>query len=364
MKIRTSRRKFLQFIGLESWSLLAMKNSVLAAPDEKPDIEFLKNESLATIRDGFRGNPMIDGRFVNANLTTSGAPFSSILKWWSTANPQKEEKDKDNDTYSIPVQTLSALREIKNDCIIWLGHAAFLIRLGGKWILTDPCLTAPPFQKRFTSLPIPIDQVEVDYILLSHGHYDHLDSTTLAELPAKKTRALVPLKMGETILSMNKHLDVVEAGWYQEYSINEKFRIYFLPAQHWYLRVPWDRNKILWGSFMIEYEGKHIYFAGDTAYADHFTEIASLFPSIDYCMLPVGAYKPEYVMKTNHTDPEEAVRAFHELRGRYFLPMHYGTFDLSDEPRGEPVRWLKKLEAEGKIKGHLKIPEIGEIIHV
>ncbi|MBL7960329.1 hypothetical protein JNL27_08815, partial [bacterium] len=132
--------------------------------------------------------------------------------------------------------------------------------------------------------------------------------------------------------------------------------------QHWYLRVPWDRNKILWGSFMIEYKGKRFYFAGDTAYADHFSAIAGLFPSIDYCFMPIGAYKPEYVMKTNHTNPEEAVHGFHDLRGKTFLPMHYGTFDLADEPRGEPIRWLKKIESDRNIDGALKIPEIGEVI--
>lgn len=305
---------------------------------------------------------MIDGRFVNTNLSTSGAPFSSLFKWWTSPNPQKDEKEKD--TLDIPFQTLPDLKTIQRDCMIWLGHAAFLFHLDGKWLLTDPCLTAPAFQKRFTSLPIPIQQLDVDYILVSHGHYDHLDSTTLAELPSQKMRALVPLKMGETIRSLNKHVDVVEAGWYQEFPLNEKFRIYFLPAQHWYLRVPWDRNKILWGSFMIEYAGKHIYFAGDTAYAPHFRDIAQLFPSIDYCLMPVGAYKPEYVMKTNHTNPEEAVRAFNELNGKTFLPMHYGTFDLADEPRGEPVRWLKKLESEGKIHGELKIPAVGEITFI
>jgi L-ascorbate metabolism protein UlaG (beta-lactamase superfamily) len=79
-------------------------------------------------------------------------------------------------------------------------------------------------------------------------------------------------------------------------------------------------------------------------------------------MLPIGAYEPEYVMRLNHTDPEESVRAFNELNGKIFMPMHYGTFDLSDEPRGEPMRWLKRLESENKIKGKLIAPEIGEIV--
>ncbi len=355
-----SRRKFLQFLGLESLLIGSAGKSVLASPDPETAIEFVRNDALTVIRESYKGNPMIEGRFVNANLTSSGAPFSRIWKWWSSANPQREEKEKEE--FSVPVRRLENLDAIKGDSLVWLGHASFLIQLGGKRILTDPCLTAPPFQKRFSMLPLPIDQLQVDYILLSHGHYDHLDSTTLSELPSHNTRSLVPLRMGDTIRSMNKNIEPIEAGWYQEYPLHEAFRIFFLPAQHWYLRVPWDRNKILWGSFMIEYKGKYIYFAGDTAYADHFSEIASLFPSIDYCLMPIGAYKPDYVMKTNHTDPEEAVRAFHELKGKYFLPMHYGTFDLADEPRGEPIRWLKRLESENRIGGKLIVPEIGEIV--
>ena len=358
----TSRRKFLQSIGLGSLSVLMFKKDVQET-GTSDSVEFTRNESLRTVLDGYQGNPMIDGRFVNSNLSTSGAPFSRILKWFTSANPQKEEKK--NDRYSIPVHNLSGLNAIREDCIIWLGHASFLLHLGGKWLLTDPCLTSPAFQKRFTRLPIPISELNIDYILMSHGHYDHLDTTTISELPSENMTALVPLRMGELIQSMNKNISVHEAGWFQEFSLtDEPFRIIFLPAQHWYLRVPWDRNKILWGSFMIEYKGKRIYFAGDTAYAEHFLSIASLFPTIDYCLMPIGAYKPEYVMKSNHTNPEEAVQAFHELRGQTFIPMHYGTFDLADEPRSEPLRRLKQMESDGTIKGSMKALEIGEILSI
>ena len=359
--MRPTRRKFLQFIGLESFSLLLIGKGEMPVMTSEPAVNFVRNEALPTILEGYKGNPMIDGRFVNTNLSVSGAPFSSILKWFTSPNPQKEEKD--NEKYSIPLHKISDLKSINEDCFIWLGHAAFLFHLGGKWLLTDPCLTSPAFQKRFTPLPIPISELFVDYLLISHGHYDHLDSTTISELPSKNMTALVPLKMGDLVRSMNKSIHVHEAGWYQEFPLpGESFRIYFLPAQHWYLRVPWDRNKILWGSFMIEYKGKRFYFAGDTAYADHFSAIAGLFPSIDYCFMPVGAYKPEYVMKTNHTNPEEAVHGFHDLRGKTFLPMHYGTFDLADEPRGEPIRLLKQIDSENRINGTLKMPDIGQVI--
>lgn len=357
-----TRRKFLQLIGMESLSFLAAKKKNIPVSESEDSVIFVRNETLPTILDGYKGNPTIDGRFVNSDLGASEQSFDKVSKWFISTNPQKEEKEKEE--YSIPVRMLPEQVTIKEDCIIWMGHASFLIHLDGKWLLTDPCLTSPLFRRRYTQLPIPIDRLKVDYLLISHGHYDHLDSTTLSELPSAEMTALVPLKMADLITSMNKYVRIHEAGWYQQFSLHESFRIFFLPAKHWYIRVPWDRNKILWGSFMIEYKGKHLFFAGDTAYAEHFADIAALFPSIDYCCMPIAAYKPEYVMKLNHTDPEDAVKAFHDLRAKTLLPMHYGTFDLSDEPRGEPIRWLKQIETEGKINGDLRTPVVGEVVYI
>jgi L-ascorbate metabolism protein UlaG (beta-lactamase superfamily) len=120
---------------------------------------------------------------------------------------------------------------------------------------------------------------------------------------------------------MNKFIDVQEAGWYQQFQLDTSFKVYFLPAKHWYLRAPWDRNKILWGSFLIEYKNKKFYFSGDSAYDTHFKTIGQLFGDIDYCFMPIGAYKPSYIMQSNHMNPEEAVRAYIDLKGKHFIPM-------------------------------------------
>ena len=156
--MKFTRRKFLQFIGLESLLLTTSKRSALASPDE--ELKFIRNESLATIRQGFPGNPMIEGRFVNSDMGLSEHSFGAVQKWFISSNPQKEEKE--NEIYSVPVRDLPDQNSIKDDCIIWLGHASFLIQLDGKWLLTDPCLTAPPFRRRYSSLPIPIEQFKVD----------------------------------------------------------------------------------------------------------------------------------------------------------------------------------------------------------
>ncbi|PIQ21822.1 MAG: hypothetical protein COW65_06815 [Cytophagales bacterium CG18_big_fil_WC_8_21_14_2_50_42_9] len=114
---------------------------------------------------------------------------------------------------------------------------------------------------------------------------------------------------------------------------------------------------------MLRLQNKLIFFAGDTSYKpSFFQEIKSLFGSPDICILPVGAYKPAFMMQGSHMNPEEAVQAFNELGGKTFIPMHYGTFDLSDEPAGEPVRLLQEYAAAGKINGYLELPVIGKRI--
>lgn len=358
-----SRRNFLRTFGFASAGALASPRTAEVLLPKDGRISYVRNDALKTILPEYAGNAMMDGRFLNEGLASSDKSFGTVFKWFLSENPQKIEKK--NDPWRPDVRRLPDLSSITEDVLIWLGHASFLIHFHGRWILTDPCLTHPPFQARLAELPLTIDQLSVvNYVLISHGHYDHLDADTMEELPCRRAVALLPLRMAPLIRSMNKYLDTVEAGWYQEYPLDEPFRIYFVPAQHWYLRVPWDRNRILWGGFLIESEKSKIFFAGDTAYAGHFETIARSFSPIDYCLMPIGAYKPPYIMKASHTNPAEAVQAFHELGGRNFIPMHFGTFDLADEPIGEPLRWLRRLADAEQIKGQLLTPAIGEIVTI
>ena len=301
--------------------------------------EYKSNKSLKTIKEGYKGNLYKDGVFQNLYESSGSKGLWDIIKWKFSENPQQEEKEQEN--YKLKIQKDETIFEENRDYIVWLGHASFLIQVDGKKILTDPCLTAPIFYDRLVELPFPIEKIEPDYLLVSHGHYDHLDRESIKHFD--KVMALIPLNMSKTINDLNTKIEIQEAGWYQQYDINETFEIFFMPSRHWHRRGAFDTNKVLWGSYVIKSREKTIYFSGDTAYSKHFLDTAKLFPSIDIALLPIGAYSPRNIMKDNHMNPQEALQASKDLKAKQIIPMHFGTFDLSDEPLGEPERIFRKI---------------------
>lgn len=330
--------------------------------DDNKNIRYLKNERLPVVKPGYRGNKLIDGKFANGDSLYQ-PEFSNVIKWKLTKNPQRKEKEAD--IYTPSVHSGSDFVNSQEDMIVWLGHASFLIRLEGVTFITDPVLYDLPLIKRRVSLPCPPDQLRnINFLLLSHGHRDHLDERSIKTLVKNNSaiRAMVPLKAGKLLREIERELPYQEAGWYQQYDLPPSgVEVYFLPASHWHRRGLLDMNKVLWGSFLIKTGKTTIYFAGDTGMNSHFEEIEHLFGPIDICIMPVGAYKPSFLMQKSHLNPHEAIRAFNMLRGGTFIPMHYGTFDLSDEPPSEPVRLLEQLAAGGLLQD-LRIPAIGEPI--
>lgn len=324
------------------------------------------NPKLKIKKKDWPGNKIINGQFANGEELFKPS-FLKVFKWKLSRNPQKTEKEKD--TYVPTVTPHPNLFTSADDAIVWLGHATFLIRLNGFNFLTDPILFDLPFIKRRTALPCPAEAIRnIDFLLLSHGHRDHLDEKSLRQLYQQNpsVKVMVPLKMGGLLNKMVPNLVYQEAGWYQEYTLplETGVTVTYLPASHWHRRALTDINQVLWGSFLLRTPTKQIFFAGDTAYKDHFREIKALFGSPDIAILPIGAYKPGYMMEKSHLNPQEAVQAFNDLGSQTFIPMHYGTFDLSDEPPGEPVRLMQEFAAAGKIKGKLLLPAIGEVLNI
>lgn len=361
--MKISRRKMLAALSGIS---LASAYAYNQYQEMKPkNITFELNPALPLIKTGWQGNQLVGNQFVMEPLTLPKS-FADILKWQLATNPQKAEKKAE--VFSIPNVATPDIFTSKEDAVVWLGHSSFLIRLNGITMLTDPVYSPIPLTRQITPPPFKAADIRnIDYLLLSHDHRDHFDEATLAVFLAKnpKTEVLMPLRMEKLLTSTYTNAKFQAAGWYQQFAIKDKaVEITYLPAKHWCRRGLTDVNQILWGSFMIRTPKKSIYFAADTGYHTHFAEIAQLFPNIDIALMPVGAYKPPYIMQEVHTNPYEAVQGFHDLQAKTFIPMHYGTFDLSDEPAGEPTKILTELKQTAQLKGELKMLKFGEVLKV
>jgi L-ascorbate metabolism protein UlaG (beta-lactamase superfamily) len=231
--------------------------------------------------------------------------------------------------------------------VTWVGHATLLIQLDGVNVLTDPHwsrraspvsfggprrLTPPGL--RFEDLP------PIHVVVISHDHYDHLDRDTVTRLAAThRPRFLVPLGLKAWFADIGI-TEVDELDWWDERSLRG-LRFVCVPAQHFSGRTPFDRNRRLWSGWVVQARERRLYFAGDTAYWKGLEEIGARLGPFDLAAIPIGAYLPPVIMKPSHTSPEEALAALADVRGRIFVPIHWGTFDLADEPPGDPPNRLR-----------------------
>lgn len=326
---------------------------------------YVSNTELETLETPFewRGTPIDEkGKFVNYEVPFISS-FRALLKWQVMKNPQKLEKK--HDYWRLPIDYHSGFLKSKKDCIVWLGHSSFFIRIAGVTILIDPVFYNVSFLKRKSELPIQPDLLKgIDYILISHDHRDHCDAKSLKLLAKNNPDAvyLTGLSMDPLLKKITKSNKIQAAGWYQKYDINSDLKIYFTPSKHWGRRTFNDMNSRLWGGFVIQSAEKTIYFSGDSGYGGHFSDLAEIFPKIDYAIIGIGAYKPLFFMSPIHLSPLDAVQAFKDLKAQEMIPMHYGTFDLSDEPLGDPIKSLHLLEVDQSIKGQVDYLNPGQML--
>jgi N-acyl-phosphatidylethanolamine-hydrolysing phospholipase D len=226
--------------------------------------------------------------------------------------------------------------------LTWIGHASFLVRMDGATFLTDPMFSprASPLSfagpRRLVPPGVPLNTLpKVDFALVSHDHYDHLDLPSVRALARRGVRFVVPSGVGELVRRAGG--EATELDWWGKTDVGP-VTVHCVPSRHFSGRSPFDRNRRLWAGFVVEGPTRRFYHAGDTAAFDGFAEIGRRLGPIDLAAMPIGAYLPRRMMGSVHVSPEEAVQGGLAARASRIAAMHWGTFDLADEPLDEPPR--------------------------
>ncbi len=299
------------------------------------------------------------------NLEEPFFPIEFAKVWkWAVADRVWGRRREAPRRYRMPrAAPDDALLASEAPSLTWVGHATWLVRLAGVGVLTDPVWShaLAPGLVRNAPPGMPIEQAAARVVVVSHNHRDHLDAPTidrLVRLDGART-FVVPEGLGRFFQKRGAR-EVVELGWWGETTV-EGVTIAFVPSQHWSRRGAFDTNESLWGGFVLSGGGRRVYFAGDTAWFGGFREIGGRYPGIDAALLPIGAYDPEWFMRRQHMNPDDALRAFLDLGASLLCAMHWGTFKLTDEPLDEPPLLLEQARArEGVDPARVWVAAIGE----
>jgi N-acyl-phosphatidylethanolamine-hydrolysing phospholipase D len=267
-----------------------------------------------------------------------------------------------NDGHALRARSTSAT-------LTWIGHATFLIQLGGLNVLTDPHFSdrASPVSfvgpRRLTAPGLAFEDLPpIDLVLISHDHYDHLDRPSVLRLAAiHRPLFLVPLGLKAWFASIGITERVEELDWWDSRRVGNLL-LTCTPVQHWSARTPWDMNRRLWSGWAVHGDGRSLFFGGDTGYwQPGFREIGERLGPFDLALVAIGAYEPPEIMRLTHTTPEQALELFTTVGARTFVAMHWGTFDLAEEPIDEPPRRLAAAaDRMGLPPERLWIPRHGE----
>lgn len=241
--------------------------------------------------------------------------------------------------------------------VTYVGHATVLVRLGTVSLLTDPVYSSRLIlPKRLVAPGVPLAGLPpLDVVLVSHGHMDHLDVPTHRRLPKTDTVAVVAKNLSDLIAGCG-YRDVVELAWGEQVTVRD-VRITALPVKHWGTRNLWPDERGYTG-FLLEHADGTVFFPGDTAYFPGFADYGRRY-AIDVALLPIGAYQPPAFRRV-HMNPEDALQTLVDLRARWMVPIHWGTFVISYEPIDEPVRWLGELARERGLTDRVLVLRHGE----
>ncbi|HZY85783.1 MAG TPA: MBL fold metallo-hydrolase [Gemmataceae bacterium] len=307
-----------------------------------------------------------DGRrFFNPEAATRTRLWQ-MLRWLATRRKQRWPKWVEDEPASGPPDAVGA-GEL---ALTFVNHSTFLIQTDVLNVLTDPVWSerVSPLRwagpRRVRAPGVAFEKLPpIQLVLVSHSHYDHMDLATLRRLE-RRFRPLFLTGLGNARLLRSRGLlRVEELDWWQSFRTVSGVEVTMTPAQHFSRRGLLDTNRSLWGGFLLRDERRKVYFAGDSGYGPHFAEVGRRFGGVDVALLPIGAYEPRWFMRPHHVNPEEAVRVHLDLRSRQSVAMHFGTFQLTDEPIDEPVRALGDALARHCVpERDFRVPRFGETI--
>lgn len=287
--------------------------------------------------------------------------FWSMLKHWINGSEQREPSSKLPQEKPNLEDFLKPSEHIKT---IWLGHSTILLNLGGKVILIDPVFSssASPVSflvKRFQAPALAMEELPaIDFVLISHDHYDHLDRDSIVFLGKTQATFITPLGVGSHLKGWGiDEKRIVEKDWWQSAPF-DGIRFTATPAQHFSGRKGLDENCTLWASWVITSGEHNVYFSGDSGYDTHFKEIGARLGPFDVAFIESGQYNETW--EAVHMLPEQAIQAFQDLKAKQYFPIHWGMFTLSFHSWYEPIERISALAKKKKI--HLVSPKLGEIV--
>lgn len=320
---------------------------------------------------------VVKGRFVNPGFVGTAAEgptaeggeesdFKRMMRWRRERRKTMKDDAKEPDVpRMVPAPTSVPPAPPQGIALTWVGHSTVLLQLDGKNYLTDPVWSKriANVVKRKTAPGIPMSALpRIDAVLQSHDHYDHLDSGTWSKLP-KDTPIYCTTGVGAWFRK-RKFSDITERSWWESARRGDH-DITCVPAQHFSGRGLFDRDRTLWGAWVVRGPHSSAYFAGDSGYCSAFKEVGEAFPGLDVTLMPIGAYEPRWFMAPVHVDPPQAGQAFLDCGARTMLPIHWGTFRLADETIDEPPRAMRAWwSQQGLDAGRLLSPRMGETVRV
>jgi len=308
-----------------------------------------------------------DGKFRNKQET-------QIFEWSKTWAIVKDylfnKSDKAEPKTTPPIQQLSSDAYNLNDKAALnfarLGHSTLLIQMSGKYFLTDPVFSerVSPVQwlgpKRFHPVPIDIDSIaEIEAVIISHNHYDHLDEASIKQLNDRVKHFIVPLGIGDKLMAWGvDESKITQLDWWENIKLDD-VELVSTPAQHFSGRGITDSDKTLWSSWVIRNQQHSLYFSGDTGYFSGFKDIGEKYGPFDYAFMECGAYNE--LWRDIHMMPEDSLQAFKDVKGKVMVPIHNGTFDLSTHAWFDPMEQITKLAKENNVT--LLLPQIGQLVN-